>query len=210
MGCSLLRSMRHALLFALIVLSLRVVAFAAEIPAGAQLSIRLKNRLASKQVRPGDPVPAILIAPIRVNGKELLPAGFLVAGEVADPSAAHKRLNHSVLLLHFGSLTGNGNRAINFHARVLDVDNARESVDADGVIHGLRPLRRKPDTVEDLLMLAAAAHPAVLAGMELGKFVVAEAEKPRSGYEPIADFAAFHSRRSAARCSSRTCRAPSG
>jgi hypothetical protein len=33
-------------------------------------------------------------------------------------------------------------------------------------------------------MLAAAAHPAVLASMELGKFVVAEAEKPRIVYEP--------------------------
>jgi hypothetical protein len=184
MACSLLLSMRHALLFALIAFSLRVLALAAEIPAGAQFSVRLKNRLASKQARPGDPVSAILIAPVRVNGKELLPAGFLVAGEVADPSPAHRRLNHSVLLLHFGRLSGNANRAIDFHARVLDVDNARESVDADGVIHGLRPLRRKPDTVEDLLMLAAAAHPAVLAGMELGKFVVAEAEKPRIVYEP--------------------------
>ncbi|HEX6545812.1 MAG TPA: LssY C-terminal domain-containing protein [Bryobacteraceae bacterium] len=178
-----LASMRHVLLV-LIALSFSVISLGAEIPAGAQLSIRLKNRLASKLARPGDPVSATLIAPVVVNGKELLPAGFLVSGQVADPSPAHKRLNHSVLLLHFGRLTGKANQTIDFRARVLDVDNARESVDAEGVIHGLRPLKRKPDTVEDLLMLAAAAHPAVFAGMELGKFVVAESEKPRIVYEP--------------------------
>lgn len=176
--------MRYGFVFALVALTLRVVAFAAEIPAGAQLSIRLQNRLVSEHDQPGERVSAMLIAPVRINGKDLLPAGFQVEGEIADLSPAHKRLNHSVLLLHFGRLTGKSSHSIEFRARVLDVDNARESVDADGVIHGLRPLRRKPDTVEDLLMLAAAAHPAVLAGMELGKFVVAEVEKPRIVYEP--------------------------
>lgn len=175
--------MRGALLLVLIALPIRL-SLATEIPAGAQLSIRLKNLLTSKRARPGDRVSAMLIAPVRINGKDLLPAGFLVNGEVAGLSPAHKRLNHTVLLLHFGQLTGKSSRAIDFRARVLDIDNARESVDAEGVIHGLRPLKRKPDTIEDLLMLAAAMHPAVFAGMELGKFVVAEAEKPRILYEP--------------------------
>jgi hypothetical protein len=125
----------------------------------------------------------MLIAPVQSNGKELIPAGFLVHGTVTDPTPAHKRLNHSVLCLRFGKLTGQSNRSAGFEAVVQSVDNARESVDAEGVIHGLRPLRRSPTEVEDLLILAACAHPAVLASLEAGRFIVAEEEKPRVTYE---------------------------
>jgi hypothetical protein len=155
-----------------------------EIPAGAQFSIRLRDTVSSKHAQVGDPIPATLIAPVEVNGKELLPSGFLVQGTVGDPSPAKKRLNHSVLLLNFGQLKGKAHRSLTFEAKVLDVDNGRETVDSEGVIHGLRPLRRRPSDVEELLMLAAYAHPAVLASLEVGRLVIAEEEKPRINYEP--------------------------
>ena len=125
----------------------------------------------------------MLIAPVSMHGKDLLPAGFVVRGTVANPTPAHKRLNHSVLWLNFGELVGKADHSAAFHAKVLNVDNGRESVDSEGVIHGLRPLRRRPGEVEDILLLAAAAHPAVLASLELGRFIVAEEEKPRITYE---------------------------
>ena len=124
----------------------------------------------------------MLIAPVSMHGKSVLPAGFVVRGMVANPTPAHKRLNHSVLWLNFGELVGKADRSAAFHARVLNVDNGRESVDSEGVIHGLRPLRRRPGEVEDILLLAAAAHPAVLGSLELGRFIVAEEEKPRITY----------------------------
>jgi len=40
-----------------------------------------------------------------------------------------------------------------------------------------------PTELEELLMLAAYAHPAVLGSLELGRFIVAEEEKPRINYE---------------------------
>jgi hypothetical protein len=155
-----------------------------EVPAGTHLSIRLRGSVSTKHSRPGDSVPAVLIAPVEVDGKELIPSGFLVKGTVAEPTEAHKRLNHFVLYLHFGDLIGKSNRSLPFQARVLSVDNGRESVDSEGVIHGLRPLRRQPSEIEDVLMLAAYAHPAVLASLELGRFIVAEEEKPRVEYGP--------------------------
>jgi hypothetical protein len=154
-----------------------------DIPTGTELSIRLDSTLSSKHSQAGEPVSATLIAPVPVQGHETLPAGFVVRGTVANPSPAHKGLNHSVLWLNFGELIGEANRSVVFRAKVLSVDNGRESVDSEGVIHGLRPLRRRPGEIEDLLMLAAAAHPAVLASLEVGRFVVAEEEKPRITYE---------------------------
>jgi hypothetical protein len=155
-----------------------------EVPAGTRLSIRLRDRISSKHSQPGDPVSATLIAPVLIHGQEMLPSGFLVHGRVANPSPAHKRLNHSVLCLRFGELVGKASHSVAFQAKVLSVDNGRESVDSQGVIHGLRPLRRRPTEIEDILMLAACAHPAILASLEMGRFIVAEEEKPRITYEP--------------------------
>jgi hypothetical protein len=154
-----------------------------DIPTGTELSIRLDSVLSSKHSQAGESVSATLIAPVPIRGGEALRAGFVVRGTVANPTPAHKRLNHAVLWLNFGELIGEANRSVPFHAKVLSVDNGRESVDSEGVIHGLRPLRRRPGEIEDLLLLAAAAHPAVLASLELGRFVVAEEEKPRITYE---------------------------
>jgi LssY C-terminus len=154
-----------------------------DIPAGTHLSIRLRDRISSKHSQVGESVSATLIAPVQIDGQELIPPGFLVRGAVSNPSPAHRRLNHAVLDLRFGSLIGT-NRSLAFKASVLSVDNARESVDSEGVIHGLRPLRRTPTQLEDFLMLAAYAHPAVLASLEMGRFIVAEEEKPRITYEP--------------------------
>ena len=154
-----------------------------DIPTGTNLSIRLVSPLSSRHAQAGEAVSATLIAPVHAQGKELLPAGFVVRGTVANPTPAHKRLNHSVLWLNFGELVGKENRSAAFRARVLSVDNGRESVDSEGVIHGLRPLRRRPGEIEDLLLLAAAAHPAVLASLELGRFVVSEEDKPHITYE---------------------------
>ena len=155
-----------------------------ELSAGTRLSVRLRSSISSKHSQPGDPVSAALIAPVRVNGRELIPSGFIVEGAVEDPGPAQKRLNHSVLRLGFGRLIGKANQSVAFQGKVQSVDNGRESVDSEGIIHGLRPLRRRPGEIEDLLMLAAAAHPAILASLEVGRFIVAEKEKPRVMYEP--------------------------
>lgn len=160
------------------------VVAATEIPADTRLSVCLTNTISSKHSKPGNTISALLIAPVEVNGEQLLASGFVVTGTVADPSPAHKKLNHSVLCLDFGELIGKADSTVAFRAKVAAVDNGREDVDGEGVIHGLRPLARRPTELEDLLMLAAYAHPAVLGSMELGRFIVAEEEKPRVTFEP--------------------------
>lgn len=160
----------------------QLLAAQGEIGAGTELSLRLLTEVSSKHSKAGDTVRAELIAPVTVNGRAVIPAGLTVTGTVADPTPEHKRLNHSVLLLNFGKLAGRGNKSATFDGQVASVDNGRETVDAEGVIHGLRPLRRRPGEVEDLLLLAAVAHPEVLAALEAGRFIVAEEKKPRVTY----------------------------
>jgi hypothetical protein len=123
-----------------------LVLAAAEIPADTRLSIRLTSLISSKHSQPGNVVSGLLIAPVEVNGEQLLPSGFVVTGTVADPSPAHKQLNHSVLCLNFGELVGKSDGTVAFKAKVLSVDNGREDVDSEGVIHGLRPLEASDRT----------------------------------------------------------------
>src|SRR5436309_217569 len=82
-----------------------------DLPVGTRLSIRLRDSISSKYSQPGNVVTATLIAPVLTGGKEVIPSGFLVQGTVANPSPAHKRLNHSVLCLRFGKLIGKGNNS---------------------------------------------------------------------------------------------------
>src|SRR5204863_9529389 len=92
------------------------------------------------------------------------------------------RFNPALLYIDYGQLYG-VNGLLAFTACVLRVANGREYVDSEGVIHALRPLRRRPTDIEDLLMVAAYAHPAVLGSLELGRFIVAEEEKPHITYK---------------------------
>src|SRR5207247_1409152 len=68
--------------------------------------------------------------------------------------------------------------------RVLDVDNARETVDADGRILGLARIRARPTRLEALLLLAAHAHPIALVAVEAGKLAVRERERVAIEYRP--------------------------
>ena len=184
MAASILTRTRRLNVFLLIGLAIRAEPFTIDVPEGTPLSIRLASALSSQHSKPGEQVRATLIAPVVVEGEELIPAGFQVQGAVQNPTPDHKKLNHAVLWIGFGDLVGKGNRSVSFRARVLSVDNGREPVDSEGMIHGLRPLPRRPTQIEDLLLLAAYAHPAILASAELGRFIVSEEEKPRITYTP--------------------------
>lgn len=77
-----------------------------------------------------------------------------------------------------------GARDFPISARVLDVDNARETVEKDGTIVALQPLRKRPGTVEAVLLAAAYAHPALLVSLETTKYVVREVDRPEVHYPP--------------------------
>jgi hypothetical protein len=119
----------------LTLLLLAVAAVAAEIPAGAEMHVRLKTKVASTS-KPGDKVEAVLIAPVLTDGAVRVPAGAIVTGEVkaAKPSKgpedrAHLRVEFTHLHVRTAKIA--------LPARVKDVDNAREIVEDDGRILGI-------------------------------------------------------------------------
>ena len=75
-----------------------------------------------------------------------------------------------------------GGREVPLKTRVVDVDNSRERVAPDGTVVGLDELRKRPGKVELLLLLAAHAHPLVLASLEVTKLALREIERPEVSY----------------------------
>lgn len=111
-------------------------AAAARIPRGAELMLRLQDRVASDSARVKDPVTAIVIAPVLVDGEIRVGAGARLHGEVAAVRKAVAPDQRAELLLTFHSISA-GAAKVPIKGRVVDVDNARELVDDSGKILGI-------------------------------------------------------------------------
>jgi hypothetical protein len=97
---------------------------------------------------------------------------------------------------------------------VVDVDNARETVDAEGRIIGLAWVPARPSEVETLLLSAADAYPIALASLEAGELVAGEGDRVPIEYPPGVEMTlalvrrlSVWRRRSSATCCP-TCRKP--
>src|SRR4051812_33786174 len=103
-------------------------AFAIEYPAGTDLPIRLQSKLSTQTAKAGDPVEADVI------GGPLM--GAIVRGTVEKAVKSTKGDERSMLALKFAELES-GAKKTKLEARVAEVENAREQVDAAGMIQGI-------------------------------------------------------------------------
>jgi hypothetical protein len=107
-----------------------------ELPAGTEIQARLAAKLASNHSKANDPIEALLIAPVMAGGRIILPAGTKLEGQVRQVKAASPTGDGALLDLNFTNLV-RGKLKIPLSAQVAAVDNARESVDANGQILGI-------------------------------------------------------------------------
>jgi LssY C-terminus len=115
-------------------------ALAQEVPAGSVLELRLRDLVSSFRAKRGAVFRAVLIAPVRQDGRELLPAGLEVNGHVAAAKRVGLGLirERARLRLQFDSLVLPGGTPIPLEGTVVEVENAREKLLEDGTIVGIR------------------------------------------------------------------------
>jgi hypothetical protein len=113
-----------------------VPAFGLQAPTGTEIQIRLKTKVATPTSKEKDPVEAVVIAPVMVDGKFLIPAGAEVRGTVEKVSQSTKPDERSTLVLTFTEIEIGGTK-LKLAARVASVENARESIDQQGEITGI-------------------------------------------------------------------------
>jgi hypothetical protein len=116
--------------------ALALPAAAVDVPAGTELHIRLKTKVATNTSKAKDAVEAVVIAPVAIGGQFLVPAGALVHGAVETVKASAKPDERAVLELKFTELDLDGQK-VKIAAKVAAVDNARESVNEQGQIQGI-------------------------------------------------------------------------
>jgi hypothetical protein len=112
----------------------------AEIPAGAILEIRLEQPIFSYSTEEGTKIRCLLIAPVKKDGKILLPIGASLEGTVVSIHGVGLGVKHETAKIDFvldRLLLANGTW-VSIKGDVTQVENAREKVDPDGTIHGIR------------------------------------------------------------------------
>jgi hypothetical protein len=112
-------------------------ATAAHIPSGTQIQIRLTKEVNTSTAKKGDGVEALVIAPVVVDGQIAMAAGATLAGHVKEVTAAVNPDDQAVLVLAFDEIRDTTGKKVDIAAKVSAVDNARESLDADGQIQGI-------------------------------------------------------------------------
>ncbi len=113
------------------------LAAAARIPTGAQIQIRLTTEINTSTAKMGDAFQALVIAPVVVESRVAMAAGATLTGHVKEVTAAVNPDDQAVLALVFDEIRDQSGKKASIAAKLAGVDNARESLDADGRIQGI-------------------------------------------------------------------------
>jgi len=142
-------------------LSTLAIAEPHELPAGKSVEIRLTKSLASFSSREGSPVEGVVIAPVWGEGQILIPARSKIRGTVQSVNRVGFGLVHETarLELRFDEIALPNGTVLPIHARVQEIDNARETVDNQGRVKGIRSTGTLGFRVNNLIAGAAMVDP---------------------------------------------------
>jgi hypothetical protein len=118
----------------------------------ATVGVRLDTSLTSYDTKPGTEFTCVVISPLEVENRLIIPVGSLIRGRVREARSLRMGFvrERAMLDLEFYEYELPDGRSVPFSGQVFDVDNARETVTGDGQIKGV---------------LAASGTPGLLRGV---------------------------------------------
>ena len=131
------------------------------VPAGTRLDVRLLHPLDSRTVNEGDPVRAVVITPASVDGHILIPQGSEMSGTIVKAHGVGWGVLHesAALTLDLNEAKLPDGRSLKIHTRLYQVENSRETVDANGTIRGVRSTGTLGHSAESKISSIAAVDP---------------------------------------------------
>jgi ankyrin repeat protein len=105
-----------------------------DLPAGTELEIRLAGSVGSKISRGGDLVEAVVIAPVMIGDRVVIAPGTKVQGTVILALRAYNDYRRAQLILDFPYLVHPDGTRSRIATRLVDVDNAKETVQGGRII----------------------------------------------------------------------------
>lgn len=128
--------MKTGSLAGVLTLAMTGYAAAARIPVGTQLQVRLTTELNSSTANAGQTFEAVVIAPVAVD-QVAMAAGVTIVGHVTQVTSAVQASDQAILALSFDEIRDTSGVRASLAAKLVAVDNARESLDAEGRIQGI-------------------------------------------------------------------------
>ncbi len=115
-------------------------ALAESVSIGTKLEIRLQQPISSYATQKGTRISGVLVAPLTEGGEMLLPLGTTVEGSVVAVRKVGLGVVHETarIDLQFDRVVLADGESVPLQCKVTEVENARESVDAQGRIQGIR------------------------------------------------------------------------
>jgi hypothetical protein len=115
---------------------------AVSIPAGTTLELRLTTEVSSDKPS-GQPISAVVIAPVLVGGKAVVSQGTILDGTTADAKANQPGVDGNAeqpatLRLSFTKIHDKAGQSKPISCVLAGIDNAREAVDQSGLITGIK------------------------------------------------------------------------
>lgn len=169
---------------------------AEEIPAGTDLEARLSTPTGSRISHPGDPVQAVIIAPLVLNGRLVVPQGAIVSGIVSKVERLGLGLKHLTagITYRFDTLELPDGTAMSIQARVADVETAKERVNSLGMVGGIYPTANLSSSIALYTLRLLCVDPDFGLPMLGVKFLIARSPDPEiyfpAGTEVILQLAA--------------------
>ncbi|MBV8864946.1 MAG: LssY C-terminal domain-containing protein [Acidobacteriaceae bacterium] len=170
-----------ASLFPLATLLLIPVSMVAQIlPAGTGVEVRFLMATGSRISHPGDPVKAVVIAPVFADGRLTIGQGAMISGAVEKVERVGLGLKHltSEIEYRFDSVQEPDAAAVPLHARVMAVETAKERVNSQGLISGIHPTANVSSGVAFYALPLLCTQPGVAAAMLGIKTIIARSPDP--------------------------------
>jgi len=126
------------------------------------MEIRLLTQLSSRGSRPGDQVRALVLQPVRSGDRIVIPSGSMAIGSVKQASRVGLGFVRETarIKLEFEQLQLPDGQTFPLQTRLTGVDNARERVDRNGTIRGVRATASFSHRVSYRVATMALANPA--------------------------------------------------
>ncbi|MGB7437083.1 MAG: ankyrin repeat domain-containing protein, partial [Candidatus Acidiferrum sp.] len=138
----------------------------ADLAPGLTLSVRLDGPVYSDRSRTGDPVSATVTYPLCKGGENiqcnqgpygelLVPPGTKVNGTILFAAKAPDKYSRPRMVLDFSNIVYKDGKRTALYARVIDVDNARETVRNNEILGIIQPHASKKASIAIAAMSAA-------------------------------------------------------
>ena len=159
---------------------------AQELPVGTILEARLSVATGSGISRAGAQIEATTIAPVSIRGQILVPLGSTLFGSIDRVNRLALGLKNTTATIHyfFHTLQLANGEAIPIKAEVVEVETAKELVDATGTVRGILPIASLSSTLNFYAVPLLCLTPTVGAPVWAIKSLVAPSANPEI-YFPV-------------------------